>query len=365
MSDIKNTIKVEVPLIDKRYNGVNAYDTFKARLFKNQFPKPHYLPRDIEQFKAVDNIHALVWYDENALSYEEDRLVFKCHKHCIIYSEGVYDTETNKVYDFIEVLKTFFGLTFPQACYVAKTFLETVNHQSVRAYCELKYPNAKKSSLSSDHNLNTIKTENLFLKENNNSYKTGYAVLHNRFGIDRNIVSNFIHREYLIMDNQYNLCFLTYEKDNVISVLKYLSDNNYIATETQDKHRNAGFRYAIKEEADYNMFRNVYVFENVVDLMSYLTLVKMGLVPEIEKASCLLSINGISNGVLHNFLSEHPEVLTIYACLQNDSAGLKATKNISQRVMVNMQPILRDYSLKNSYVQTWNAMLQYELHKQS
>ena len=82
----------------------------------------------------------------------------------------------------------------------------------------------------------------------------------------------------------------------------------------------------------------------------------MGLVPEIEKASCLLSINGISNGVLYNFLSEHPEVLTIYACLQNDSAGLKATQNISQRVMVKMQPILRDYSLKNSYVKTWNAI---------
>ena len=77
MSDIKNIIKVEVPLIDKRYNGVNSNDTFKARLFKNQFPKPHYLPRDIEQLKAVDNIHALVWYDENALSYEEDRLFFK------------------------------------------------------------------------------------------------------------------------------------------------------------------------------------------------------------------------------------------------------------------------------------------------
>jgi four helix bundle protein len=90
MSDIKNIIKVEVPLIDKRYNGVNANDTFKARLFKNQFSKPHYLPRDIEQLKAVDNIHALVWYDENALSYEEDRLFFKDHKYCIIYSEGVY-----------------------------------------------------------------------------------------------------------------------------------------------------------------------------------------------------------------------------------------------------------------------------------
>jgi four helix bundle protein len=90
MSDIKNIIKVEVPLIDKRYNGVNSNDTFKARLFKNQFSKPHYLPRDIEQLKAVDNIHALVWYDENALSYEEDRLFFKDHKYCIIYSEGVY-----------------------------------------------------------------------------------------------------------------------------------------------------------------------------------------------------------------------------------------------------------------------------------
>ena len=44
--------------------------------------------------------------------------------------------------------------------------------------------------------INAIKAENLFLKENNNSYKTGYAILHNRLGIDRNIVSNFIHREY-------------------------------------------------------------------------------------------------------------------------------------------------------------------------
>ena len=365
MSNVEFPIKVTVPLIKTVRGNAKINDTFKIRLLRNQFPKPHYIPREIEQFNAVDVIHALVWYDESLLLYEDDHLLFKNHKQCVIYSEGVYDTQNYKIYTLIDALKTFCGLTFPQACHLAKAFHDLKDYTPIKEYCALKYPNAKKSNLSIDYNLNAILNENIFLSDNNNSYKTAYAILHNRLGIDRNIVSNFIHRGYLVMDNQFNLCYLSYENDNVTSIIKYLSDKNYLATETQTKRRNVGFRYAIKEEADYDMFRNVYVFENVIDLMSYLTLVNMELIPKINKASCLLAINGIGDGVLYNFLSEHPEVQTIYSCLQNDSAGIRASKALNQRCVVDMQPILRDYSHTNGYVRTWNAMLQNEHKKYS
>ncbi len=359
MQSVKSISKVIVPSVSTVTKPKN---TIRDKVKSNQFPKPHYEPRDIDKFNALDLIHLLVWWDEDSLFYKDGYLKLVTNDKCIVYSEGVYNRETHQVYNVIDTLKSLYELSFPKACFIANTFLN-MTHYSIREYCEVKYPNAKKATISCDYNYNYLIDESLFKQQKADSFKRAYAVLHNRFNIDRHIVSEFIHRELLIMDDEYNLCFLGRDNYNVISVNKYLSSRDYLSVEELTLRRNAGFRYANKEETAYNLFRNVYVFENVIDLMSYLSLFKMGVLPAIEKASCLISLNGLTNGVLYNFLLEHQEVQTIYACLNNDNAGIKATKSLSHRVVVDMQPYLRDYSLKMGYVKTWNEMLVKESKK--
>lgn len=359
MQSVKSISKVIVPSVSTVTKPKN---TIRDKVKSNQFPKPHYEPRDIDKFNALDLIHLLVWWDEDSLFYKDGYLKLVINDKCIVYSEGVYNRETHQVYNVIDTLKSLYELSFPKACFIANTFLN-MTHYSIREYCEVKYPNAKKATISCDYNYNYLIDESLFKQQKADSFKRAYAVLHNRFNIDRHIVSEFIHRELLIMDDEYNLCFLGRDNYNVISVNKYLSSRDYLSVEELTFRRNAGFRYANKEETAYNLFRNVYVFENVIDLMSYLSLVKMGVLPAIEKASCLISLNGLTNGVLYNFLLEHQEVQTIYACLNNDNAGIKATKGLSYRRVVDMQPYLRDYSLINGYVKTWNVMLLKESKK--
>ena len=388
--------------------------TIKKKLYANQFQKPYYKSRQVDYFNTLNLIHLLVWFDEDSLSYEDDKLKIvrvyktiqkedtakedtaktdqsvkkhidvcevvnkdttdkdatqpKANSKYIVYSEGVYDVESNKLYNVIETLKQIYELSFPQACYLAKTFMEHVTYSAIREYCETKYPSSNKGSYGEDYNINYLMDENLFRKPDNDSYKTVYSVLHNRLGIGREIVTSFIHSRHLIMDKQKNICFLTTdERNNIIYVTRYLRHRDYNVTDTMETKRNVGFQYASTEEAGYGMYRNLYVFETVIDLMSYLTLANMKVVPKIEKSSCLLALNGINQSMINNFLSKHPEVRKIYTCLQNDNAGIRANQAIKQRIIEDMQPILRDYSFANQYVRNWNAMLKSEnyifLHK--
>ena len=201
-------------------------------------------------------------------------------------------------------------------------------------------------------------SQNLFEHENTQSLRTAYAVLHKRFGIDRAVITEFIYRKYLLMDTNQNLCFVTYSQGNIIAVAHRVQEKSYNAEEHQSTKRNIGFQYASSGDADSDMYRNVYVFENVIDLMSYLSLTRMGKVPPIEKASCLLTLHGLTNGAIYNFICEHPEVKTIYGCLGNDMTAIKAAHSIRQREYHDMQPILREFSLEHGYVRNWNEMLQ-------
>ena len=359
---IKDSIKktVTVPTVSTLTKPKN---TIKDRVKTNQFLKPHYTQRDIDKLNALDLIHLLVWWDEASLVYIDNHLKLKLDEDCIVYSEGVYNTKSNRVYNVVDTLKELYNLTFPKACFIAKTFMSSVPFYAIREYCDLKYPNAKKTNMSCDFNYNSFIDNSLFNISKDDSIKRAFAILHTRFKIDRSIVSELIHREMLVMNEHKDLCFLCRDNYNVVSVVKYLENMDYTKTEVLTVRRNMGFRYATKEETAYNLFRYVYVFESVIDILSYLTLVKMGALPPIEKASCLISLNGLSNGVLYNFLIEHQEVQGIYACLHNDNAGILATKGINQRVVVDMQPYLRDFSLKKGYVKTWNEMLKKELKK--
>ena len=114
-----------------------------------------------------------------------------------------------------------------------------------------------------------------------------FSVLHNRMFIDRKVIQKFLHSKKLIVNERFDLCFLEYEKGNVIASIKKLQSQDHMAIEISTVKRNTTFTWADEEASHYY---NVYIFEDVYQIMSYFTLINYGLVPELEPNSIMLSL---------------------------------------------------------------------------
>ena len=94
------------------------------------------------------------------------------------------------------------------------------------------------------------------------------------------------------------------------------------------KEKHTGFFYG---SSTVKEFKEVYVFESCVDLLSFLTLVKKGFVPQPAAGSCFISLNGAATRYLEKVLLEHPTIERIHFCTDNDRAGQLAVTLFTSR----------------------------------
>ena len=129
-----------------------------------------------------------------------------------------------------------------------------------------------------------------------------------------------------------------------------------MATELSTVKRNTTFTWVDEEASSYY---NVYVFEDVYQIMSYLTLINKGLVPELQPNSIMLSLGGMSFDALKSYLNAHKEVKAVYACLSNTMLSIDTLKDIpfDAEKVINMQTYLKEYTSKHELVETWSDML--------
>lgn len=71
----------------------------------------------------------------------------------------------------------------------------------------------------------------------------------------------------------------------------------------------------------------IYLFEAPIDLLSYISLNNKGWKQHTYAAAC-----GVSDKVLLQCLKDNPKLDTVCLCLDNDSAGVKATKRIQEKL---------------------------------
>lgn len=74
--------------------------------------------------------------------------------------------------------------------------------------------------------------------------------------------------------------------------------------------------------------QKLYVFESPIDLISYLSLLKLFQVKE-EPILCI-SLGGVCDLALKRTLAENPDINQIVLCLDNDAAGTIACEQIAQ-----------------------------------
>ena len=191
-----------------------------------------------------------------------------------------------------------------------------------------------------------------------------FSVLHNRMCIDRETIKKFLKSKKLIVNGSFDLLFLEYEDNEVIAITSKLQHQHHLATEILTTKRNTTFTW---DDCSSPYYHNVYVFEDVYQIMSYLTLINKGLVPALEENSVMLSLNGVGFEALETFLDKHNEVKHIYTCLSNTSDSIDSINNIpfDKEKITNMQYILKEYTKANSYVANWGGLLQAETKKQA
>ena len=71
----------------------------------------------------------------------------------------------------------------------------------------------------------------------------------------------------------------------------------------------------------------MFVFEAAIDLLSFIQLF-----PKDWKKRSYLSLGGVSSVALMTFLSECPQITSVFLCLDNDQAGNEACEKLAGEI---------------------------------
>ena len=88
----------------------------------------------------------------------------------------------------------------------------------------------------------------------------------------------------------------------------------------------------------------LFVFEAVIDLLSFIQLF-----PKDWKKRSYLSLGGVSSVALMTFLSERPQITSVFLCLDNDQAGNEACEKLAGEIsegysVIRLKPSRKDWN---------------------
>ena len=331
-------------------------------VMNNKFEHPYIKQRMLDVVNRSNLIHLLTWWDESKLIVNNHTLCLKDYPHVQVFQEASYNTKTHQVLNATETLKAYFNLNFPQAYYVAQYFYKKVFKIQISNYCKEKYTLADELSTTANENLNSILDDNLlFQNDHITAMSRCYAFLCKSKHIDRSVLLDMVNRQVLIMDSDMMLNFLTYDQDgNVISNIKMSTLTKKPIKEKFSIERNTGFLYTSKYQFEKQNYKTVFVFETIIELLSFITLQKQFDFASADKGRVYLSLEGLRFDTLNALLEKYQSVTKVIFCLGNDTAAIDSVKKYVPRRELSVcdyQPMLRDYSLKHHFVATWNDLV--------
>jgi len=167
--------------------------------------------------------------------------------------------------------------------------------------------------------------EEMVLPEKNKTYKHVIAYLIQTRKIDKDIVYDLI-KQKKIYENKYRSCvFVEYDKEGIPRYASYRSTNIKGKTYRGDiENSDKSFPFCVEGNND-----TVNVFESPIDLMSYLTLLKIYGITDFNN-HCI-SLGCIADVALERYLEDNPVISEIILCLDNDKAGRFGTEKIKEK----------------------------------
>lgn len=168
-----------------------------------------------------------------------------------------------------------------------------------------------------------------------------YAYLTRTRGIDKNVLQTFADSGMIYESEKYhNAVFVGYDTDGI----------------PRHAHkRGTGQTSTYKGNVDgstpeYSFHwsgtdRHLCLFEAPIDMLSFISMHQGGWKKHSYAACC-----GVSDRVLWQMITDNPQIDTVYLCLDNDEAGRKANKRISEALFVKgikheiLVPIHKDWN---------------------
>ena len=172
-----------------------------------------------------------------------------------------------------------------------------------------------------------------------------YAYLCKGRHISPKVVTHFVRAGMLYEDAEYhNAVFLAADEKN--EPRGGMKKSTLSGSAFKQTMAGSDTRYAFHHKGSSG---RVYVFEAAVDLLSFITLY-----PQDWQNHSYLALDGVSSKPLRHFLDTHSDVQEVCLCLDNDQAGIEATRRITSQL--NEWGYDQVSSLLPEY-KDWNEML--------
>lgn len=187
-----------------------------------------------------------------------------------------------------------------------KTWVEAVKQLISIEHDELPFipPISKESEMKG----------NIILPKKNDTYKHIFAYLIKTRKIDKDVVSQFIKSKKIYEDKYNNCVFVGYDEEDNPKYASVRGTNTTKKYKRDIKNSDKGYPFCLEGKTD-----TLLIFESPIDLLSYLTLLKV--YGKSLKNNHMISMGGLSIIPIKNYLKKYPEITNLILCVDNDDAA--------------------------------------------
>lgn len=165
------------------------------------------------------------------------------------------------------------------------------------------------------------------LPEKSDNYRRLFAYLAKTRRIDSSIIQDLINEGMLYQEKEHNNCiFLGRNKDGEIKYCLKIGTTTYKKYKGEIKGSDKAYNVELCSSPEST---KVYVYESIIDAMSHASMIKIQGCNYKEHNR--VSLGGVADVKLEQFLKDNPNVKIIVSCLDNDEAGNKATSQIKEK----------------------------------
>jgi hypothetical protein len=170
---------------------------------------------------------------------------------------------------------------------------------------------------------NEIKGD-LVLPQKNDTYKHIFAYLIKTRKLDTDIVNQFVKDKKIYEDTHHNCVFVGYDGENNPKFASVRGTNTNKKFRRDIENSDKGYPFCLEGRSD-----TLCIFESAIDLMSYLTLLKLHGVVEFHHH--MLSMGGTSYIPIEKYLKKNPNISNLILCLDSDDEGNFFSQKIREK----------------------------------
>ena len=328
-------------------------------LLQHRQKHKHFSASKVDTICNCDLQQLLYWYDDSTLDYQNKQFVLSTDNEVIIYPNIGYNFYTGRAYTPLQVLTDKLHIGYADALYLLNYFYYKVKKAPLNAaltgWTAKSYAERCATGKNSNLDLDYFSKENLFASSDSTvraaAMKRAIAYLCQTRGIEKDIVLNLIKQGFLMMDKSFNLCFITYtdpaSKGEIIAITKKgTTERRFCPNYIKECH--TGFLYGRKPNLEAEDFKELFIFESPVDMLSFMTLVreKKLLLEDYASSAAYISLNGVGNhAYITKVLDRYPSIGRMTLCLDNDTKGIEAAAVIGAQFadrceVQDLQPLI-------------------------